>query len=249
MDPTFPFPQHWSPPPELNRALPRETQITGRGMFNIILGSVFFVASVGLGVWLHNDEIKQAAQTASLHAQGQEVNAEIRRLWHEGKSSTPMVSYTFTANGGVRITGQASVPKDLWPNLQKAGFLLVRYLPSNPTANHPAAWDRPALPEWFPYLIPSVWAIGSIVLLMIPRRQGKVAAEGVPAAGVVTKCFRIKGGWAARYQFRMNDGTVLKGRDRVYSRVEPGSTVCVLYLPDNPRRNYLYPLCLYRVSQ
>jgi hypothetical protein len=52
----------------------------------------------------------------------------------------------------------------------------------------------------------------------------------------------------ARYQFRTPDGAVLKGRDRISGRTEPGATVCVLYLPDSPKRNYIYPMTLYRVA-
>jgi hypothetical protein len=217
-------------------------------MFNIILGVVFLIAAITLGVWLNHDGERQAGQTAALRSQGQEASAEITRLWHQGKSSTPMVAYAFTANG-IRIRGDAAVPQSVWPALRKAGFLPVRFLPSNPTVNHPAGWERPALPAWFPFLIPGVWAIGSGILLFSVRRQGQVAAEGLPAAGVVSRCTRIKGGWSVRYQFRAKDGVIAKGRDRVWSRLEPGAAICVLYLPENPRRNYVYPLSLYRVAE
>ncbi len=248
MDANVAFPENWTPPRELARALPRETQISGRGMFNVILGVVFLLAAIALGFWIHNDGAQQAAQTSALHSQGQEANAEITKLSREGKGSTPTVSYAFTASG-VRITGQASIPNDLWPGLQRAGFILVRYLPSNPAVNHPAAWDQAGVPAWFPFLIPSMWAVGALLLLNMLRRQAQVAAEGMPAPGVVTKCVRIKGGWSARYQFRLKDGGIAKGRDRVFTRMEPGANLCVLYLPENPRRNYVYPLCLYRVAQ
>jgi hypothetical protein len=69
----------------------------------------------------------------------------------------------------------------------------------------------------------------------------------MPAAGVVTKCFRIKNGWVVRYQFRMKDGTVTSGRDRRDRKLEAGAPVCVLYNSENPRRNQLYPTCMYRV--
>jgi hypothetical protein len=247
LDPNVAFPENWTPPRELSRALPRETTLSGRGMFNIILGGIFLIAAIALGFWIHNDGAQQAQQTSALHAQGQEANAEITRLSREGKGSTPAVAYAFTANG-VRIVGHASAPNDLWPKLQKAGFLLVRYLPSNPAVNHPAAWDPDGVPAWFPVLIPAMWAVGALILLNMLRRQAQVAAEGIPAPGVVTKCSRIKGGWSARYQFRTKDGAIVKGRDRVYSKLEPGANVCVLYLAEKPRRSYLYPLCLYRVA-
>ena len=248
MDPTVSFPANWKPPRELTRAIPRETRVSGRGMLNVILGGVFLIAAIVLGVWLRNEGAQDRAHAELLRTQGQEANGEITQLWHRDRGRVNMVSYAFTANG-VRIRGESPVPDGQWKSIQKAGFLKVRFLPSNPGVNHPAAWDESnPVPAWFPILVPSMWAVGSVILLISLLRQRKVAAEGLPAAGVITRCFRIKGGWAARYQFRMNDGTVAAGRDRVYSRLEPGATVCVLYLPENPRRNYLYPLSLYRVE-
>jgi Protein of unknown function (DUF3592) len=248
MDSTVSFPANWTPPPELTRAIPRETRIAGRGMLNIILGAVFLIAALALGFWLYHEGAQDRASSELLRAQGQEANGEITSLSQDQRGRAKMVSYIFTANG-IRIKGEASVPADQWPSIQKAGFLKVRFLPSNPAVNHPAAWDESnSTPAWFPVLVPSMWAVGSVILLITLFRQRKVAAEGQPAAGVVTKCFRVKGGWATRYQFRMRDGTVGEGRDRVFSRLEPGSAVCVLYLPENPRRNYLYPLSLYRIQ-
>jgi hypothetical protein len=246
MDPEVTFPQNWTAPRELKSALPRQTRFSGRGMFNIILSVVFLFAALFLGLWLKNEASKDTAHTRQLHAQGQEASGEINKLW-ESKSAR-MVAYEFTANGA-RIHGESEVPDKMWAGVRRAGFLPVRYLPSDPTVNHPAAWDAERLPEWFPVVIPLLWVLGSGFLLFNLRRQGKVATDGVPAAGVVTKCRRVKGGWAARYQFRTPEGAIAKGRDRVYSKLEPGSSVCVLYLPDNPRRNHIYPLCLYTVNQ
>ena len=247
MDANVSFPEHWTAPRELMRALPRETHLSGRGIFSAILGAIFFLGSLVLGIFLHNDGIREGQEAAALRADGKEATAEIYRLWHQGKGSTPMVAYRFSANGS-RISGESSVPSKSWPGIQKIGFLTVRYLPSNPIVNHPTLWDPPTQPAWFPFVIPSVWAIGSIVMLVVVGRQRKVAAEGVPTVGVVTRSFRVKGGWVARYQFRTPDGAVLKGRDRITGRTDPGAAVCVLYLPDNPKRNYLYPMTLYRVA-
>ena len=230
------------------RALPRETRISGRGMFNVILGGVFMIAAIYLGYWMRNDGERRASQTTVLHTQGQQATGEIGRLWSTDRGRVHMVGYTFTANG-IRLRGEASVPRERWAAIQKAGFLPIRFLPSNPAVNHPAAWDEAGVPDWFPFVFPLVWAGCSAILLIGLRRQGQIAAEGVPTAGVITRCFRIKGGWAARYQFRTDDGSIAKGRNRVSSRLEPGAAICVLYLPQNPRRCSIYPLSAYKVVQ
>lgn len=247
MDPTVSFPENWTPPRELARALPRETQLSRRGIFMAALAAILLVAAIPLFLFLRDQGTKQRAQTEALRTQGRDATGEITRLWHRGRSSTPMVSYAFTADE-VRIHGEASVPGKLWDGMQKAGFIPIRYLPSSPTVNHPAAWEENAEPAWVPVVLPGVLALGGVFLLMNLRRQAVVVAEGLPTAGVITKCFRVKGGWAVRYQFRTKDGSVTKGSDQIYRRLEAGSTVCVLYLPERPRRNQLYPGCLYRVA-
>jgi hypothetical protein len=246
MDPEVVFPQNWTPPRELTRSMPRETRMTGRGVVQIILGVVFFGASIWLGLWMHKDIDRESAQNARLHSDGKLADGEISQLTKE--KSGGQVAYAFTANG-VRMMGHAAVPSNFWPKVQKAGFIPIRYLPSDPNMNHPADWDEERLPPWAPIAIPAMWVVFAGVLLYKLRGQSMVASDGLPAPAVVTRCFRVKGGYAARYQFKTRDGVVLKGRDRCWRKLEPGSSACVLYLPDNPRRNYLYPLSLYTVPR
>jgi hypothetical protein len=246
MDPQFAFPENWAPPRELTRALPRETQLTGRGKFMMVMAWIFLIAVVPVYVWMHNQEAQTKANTELLRTQGQEANGEIVRLWRRDRGRVPMVGYAFTANG-VRLTGEASVPSTMWSSIQKAGFLPVRYVPSNPAINHPAAWEAGTPPDWMAFLVPAMLAVGGGLLLWKIYRQSQLAAEGTPSAGVVTKCFRVKNGWMVRYQFRLKDGTVASGRDQIYRKLEAGAPVCVLYRSENPRRNQLYPACMYRV--
>ena len=247
MDSEVTFPENWKPPRELVRALPRETHLTRSGAFLAILAAVILLACVILYFVVRHQEMQTAAQTAALRTEGRETTAEITHLWLAGKSSIPNVMYAFTANG-VRLKGESKVPKRIWDRLRKAGFLPVRFLPSNPSINHPAAWEESASPFWLPLLVPAVISPGAIVILTMLWRHGRVAANGLPTAGVVTKCFAVKNGWSARYRFRTKDGAVFGGSSQVGRRLEAGTTLCILYLPEKPRRNAVYPMGLYRVT-
>jgi hypothetical protein len=246
MDPQFAIPENWTAPRELSRALPRETQLTGRGKFKLVMAWIFLIAAIPLYIWMHNDLVQKTAQNELLRTQGVEAKGEIAKLWTRDRGRVPMVGYAFTANG-VRLRGEASVPSNLWAGMQKAGFLPVRYLPSNPAINHPAAWDATTSPVWLPFVFPAMLAAGGAFLLWNLHRQSQLVAEGVPAPGLVTKCIRIKNGWIVRYQFRLQDGTAASGRGRTYKKLEAGAPVCVLYRAENPRWNQLYPGCMYRV--
>jgi len=245
MDPVFAIPEDWTAPRELTRALPRETQLTARGRFMLVMAWMFLIAAVPLYVWMHNDVARKTSQNELLRTQGQEANGEIARLWSGDRGRQHMVGYAFTANG-VRVRGEAAVPSSQWAVLQKAGFLPVRYLPSNPAINHPAAWEA-STNLWMPSIAPAILVAGGAFLLWTLRRQNRLTAEGVPAPGVVTRCVRVKNGWMVRYQFRLRDGTLGKGRCQTQRRLEAGTSVCILYRADNPRSNGVYPGCTYRV--
>jgi len=249
MESAVSFPENWNAPQELRQALPRETHISGQGMVTVVLWLVLLAAAVFLYFVFHHEAASRQAQNDQLRTEGREASGEIARLWRTGgKSSENMVEYFFTADG-VRIRGETSVPGRYWAGIQKAGFLPIRYLPSNPAINHPAAWGWPVTPLWAQLLGPGLIVAVSLLFPSRLWRQAKLAAEGVAAAGVVTRCSATRRGWWTRYQFRTKDGALVAGGYKSGRRFAPGATVCVLYLADHPRRNSIYPLALYRVAQ
>jgi hypothetical protein len=249
MNPPVSFPENWTAPRELTRALPRETSMTGSALFMAVIAGLMILGCVPLFLFIRTQDNRVKARNEVLRTQGREATGEVQRLWRtSGKESRNMVKYAFTANG-VRLNGQSSVPSARWDKVRRAGFLPIRYLPSDPAVNHPAAWEQSTEPAWAPFTAPAMLAAGGSFLVFILRRQAQLMAQGLPAVGVVTRSSRVKGGWALRYQFRMKDGGVASGSSHVRRRGEVGATVCVLYLPQNPRRNQVYPTGLYRVTQ
>jgi len=246
MDTPVSFPESWTPPRELSRALPREVRMSGQGTFMALMAAVFLVAAIPLFLWVRNQDAQRTARVERLRTEGSEAQGEIVRLWREGKSSTPMVAYAFSADGR-RFQGKSSVPGVRWDHLRKAGFLPVRFLPADPHINHPIEWEESPEPAWLPFLFPAVLVGCGIAFLAMLRRQAGLVAEGLPTPGIVTGCYRTKGGWVVRYRFRTKDGAIAKGSSQA-RRQEKGATVCVLYLQQNPRRNMMYPACLYRVE-
>lgn len=247
MDPVVSFPEGWTPPRELARALPRDVRLSGRGLAKAILASVFLVASLPVFFWMRDHNERQAAQIEALRTGGRETLGAVTRLWLEGKSSTPTVAYAFSMDGR-SFQGKSSAPDQVWKQLRVGGPLPLRFLPADPNINHPSAWEQQPLPAWLPLLLPAIFVTGGLVILAILRREAGLLAEGMPAPGVIAGCRRVKGGWAVRYQFRMKDGAIAKGRSQTAQRMTIGTTICILYAPQNPRRNHTYPMCSYRLD-
>ncbi len=189
---------------------------------------------------------------AAIRRESSEVAGEVKRLWTTGRSSNPTVSYTFTVNG-TSFTGKAyGVPRELWKTLRVSSPLLIRYLPENPEVNHPSAWEDSATS--LSLLLPD---IGMLILaalgMMLPvqlRAGRRLVAEGTPAVALITKCSPAKGrrGISIEYEFRTEDGRLVKGISRYDSPQEIGASICVLYLLGDPRQNRPYQSLYYRVA-
>jgi len=246
MDPEVSFPEGWNAPAELTGALPRETRISEDGIWAAARAAFFLLAAFAIVLLGCKMEARKMANRAALRRDGREAIGEVTELRHrlEGMYT---VSYAFDVNGVV-FTGMASAPADVGGGLRKALPLTVRFLPSNPGINQPAAWEAPVLSDWFTFAIALMPAVAGIFVLTQLRRQRQLVAEGVPTAGVVTKRSRnSKGLWCVFYQFRTEDGRVAKGSDTAC--LEIGVTTCVLYLPQEPSRNQRYLGSWYRVAR
>jgi hypothetical protein len=88
-----------------------------------------------------------------------------------------------------------------------------------------------------------------VVLAMLLRKQVRLLTEGRPAPGIVTGWRRTKGGTVLRYEFVLLNGATAKGRGKSRRPPAIGSPICVLYDPENPRRNAPYPLCLVKLTK
>lgn len=247
MDSNVSFSEGWTAPTELTGALPRKTRMTRGGIKMVVGATLFLLGGSTLILFYFCWTAQEMARTVALRRGSSEATGVVTRLWKA--RSTQMMSYAFTANG-FALTGECSVPVDHLAGLREADPLPVRFLSSNPAMNHPAAWEGPDPDWWVPFVFSAVFPACGIVLIVGLRRDRQLLAEGVPTAGVVTRRSRgSRGGYAMEYQFRTENGRVAEGSGGCWNRPEIGSTVCVLYLPQNPRRNKAYSELTYRVAQ
>jgi len=247
MDQTVSFPEHWAQPAELAQALPREMRITGLGIFKVAFSILVVIGAVVLFNLMEREGSDLVARNKALREQGEQTTGEITQLWHQDRARIPMLAYAFTAKG-VRFHGAAEVPKGLWDRIRVAGMLPIRYLPSDPNINHPAEWVETGAGSWFPFIFCPLLLLSAAFFAFNVQKQGKLLANGLPAPAVITRCYRVKGGWAATYQFRTKDGAVLGGRCSVTRKLEKGAVISVLYDPEKPTRNRVYPMDAYRVA-
>lgn len=249
-------------PNELTCSMPRRLRATGTGIYMTVAAPIFLAIAVAGALWGGIWAVQQTQHRAALRRNSNETVAEITRT-RKGRT-TDVVYYAFNVNGR-SFVGDAEVPTDLRHDLRASRFLSIRYLPTSPDVNHPAAWEwslifwRPQstdlvhIPnfsselQWF--LAPLLLGPLGVVFFMQLRKDRELLAEGVPAVGLVTKCTPgTRGGYSVEYEFRTEEGRVAKGSCGG-SRKEIGANICVLYLRQNPRQNMRYPASGYRVVQ
>jgi hypothetical protein len=239
--------RNWIPPDSLGYSSLRPVRLSAQGTFLACVAALLVIGAVALGIFLARTSRRQAEEQRLLAAQGVTVDAVITRQWlTDDKSQEHGVAYRFDYQGSI-YTRSVGAPIGQWRDLPVGATLPVRFVPSDPTISHPVAWQSRGLPAWFPYVMGAfLAALGCLVTLPISR-QTRLLAEGRPAPARVTGIRKSKG-IVVLYEFQLLDGTTAKGRSDVRKVPAEGAVLCVLYLPDNPRRNALYPLSLVRLG-
>jgi len=239
--------RNWIPPDSLGYSSLRPVRLSGLGIFLAGIATLLVIGAFVLGIFLARTARRQAEERRLLGAQGVTADAVITRQWRtDDKSPEHRVAYRFEYQGSI-YTRSVNAPLRQWRDLSVGATLPVRFVPSQPTISHPVAWQSRDLPAWFPYAMAAlIAALGCLVTLPISS-QMRLLAEGRPAPGRVTGIRKSKS-IVVLYEFQLLDGTTAKGRSDVRKVPAEGATLCVLYLPDNPRRNALYPLSLVRLG-
>jgi hypothetical protein len=249
-------------PSELTGQLPRRLQATGQGTYLTLVTVAFLAFAVASALWGGMNAVQQIEHRSALRRDSAEAIGTITRI-RNGKNNKT-IFYTFTVDG-TPFTGKAELPWQLRKNIEGSNSLNIRYLPAHPDVNYPAAWewsffwwlplstDLVHLPDFSPelgWLFASLlWGVGGLAFLLVLRSERRLLAEGAPAAAVVTKCCPTnRGNFLLNYEFRAEDGRMVTG-NCTDSFKEIGANCCVLYLPQNPRKNMSYPSSCYRVVQ
>jgi hypothetical protein len=230
-----------APPNELMGPLPRTVRLSGNNagyLVSVVLIAIIF-CGIGWG-WYIFDTVNELRHRAALRIHGQEAIAEIT-AFHVGRGGESTMDYVFAVQGKAHRS-HARMPSSSGRSFHEADHIAVLYLPTNPTVNHPKAW------EW------SIWmgldkmifvlfftVMGGVALLLLFRDR-KLAREGLAAPAVVSDCTYSNREFRLQYSFRTQAGQLITGKGGSREKYELGAVIWILYLPRKPRRNHPYPL-------
>lgn len=234
-------------PRELLGPTPRRVHVIGTGARNGIVGLALLAFAAIFGVWTCANATKQIRHRTALRHDGRVVVGDVTRQRDGDRTSGPFVEYTFSVHGA-GFSGWAQMPDDLIGTIRPSDRIFVRFLPADPTINHPDAWEWSLLFDAKGiYVLVSFSILGSIILAILYGER-RFVREGSPTVGTVTSCALKERLFRLEYDFSTEDGASIKGSGESRIPREIGSNIYVLYLPQNPRRSRPYPTPNFRVE-
>jgi hypothetical protein len=235
-------------PSELRGSLPRKVQLNSANAPAMVVAIALClgIGGIAFGFDCYSD-LQEMSQRTILRQQGHDVVGTVSAT-HAGHGS-PTVSYAFKVNDG-SYSGKAELP-NYRLIVHESDPIAIRYLPTDPTVNHPADWEWSGLiiMDLIPQAFMLLFFMGGIVLLVVLFGDRRLAREGRRAKGVVKDCSPEKSKFRVEYEFHTDDGTTVAGRTSVPDEYGAGARVWILYLPRRPQRNSMYPLRYFEVVQ
>lgn len=241
-----------APVPDPPAGRPRPVQLTGTGRALALLGTLLAAGALIAGFALISVAQMQRQLRQRIESERVTVTAQVVSLRRtRGDNTRYLADYEFAAGGQLR-RGRTAIRRADWSRLKAGSVVAVHYLPSQPDQNWIVGYEPRPLPLWVPPLVSLVSGLFSALCWDQIRRQRALLAEGRLAEGRVLEVKRSRKGqgaqgWSVRYEFRTLSGSRIVGRRTLSgSPPEAGGTVRILYDPDNPARNAIYPLALVR---
>ncbi|HEY1577692.1 MAG TPA: hypothetical protein VGF82_11550 [Terracidiphilus sp.] len=231
-------------PDELTGPTPRRASLSDsarRGAVALAFGSVLVLIFTILTARI---EIPQIRTRIALRSNTRLAIAQITSL-HSGGRGIEIVEYTFNGAAGQATSGSATVPYNLIQLMRESRQIIVRYRPSDPAINHPDAWewslDAEHLFGGFAFVCFWFGGVAAIVYPIYLLRLRKLILYGRPAIATIDTSARNGRVFSCKYTFRSDEGFEWTGKSSTTRELAVGAATWVLYLPQSPRRNCLYP--------
>ena len=205
-----------------------------------------------LGALAITDSLRGEERQQRLEREGVNTQAEIVKKWKEQRrwDTRRYVMYRFESNGR-SYQRRAMVSRRDFRSLRIGDLVPVRYVASSPEQSRLPQESDPWLPLWGALLVPAfflvlLWLMGRVILV-----QRRLLRWGRPTGAMVTGLSPMQVGKHMRYQFLDPAGSPVSGATTHTGSEDLGlrTAVTVLFDPERPRRNALYPPTFFRLAK
>lgn len=235
-------------PTALGQSRPRTVRLTNTGRALTALAILLFAGAVAAGLALSRESRRRADVSRAFAESSLAAAGEVTRLWSNGDDRR-RVEYRFVVDGRP-YSGRARVSSERRRQLSVGDAIAVRYVSSDPRQNDLGGARGSGIPAAVPIAVAAGLALAGGLVLLPVRRQRRLLEEGRAAPAVVTAHTVHSGSHGDKhrsiaYEFPLLSGAVRKGTSATSDKPPAiGSVVCVVYDPELPKRNAVYPLSL-----
>jgi len=225
----------------------RKISLSGNdAWFGFIVGILGLILGLyAIGRYCYDLSI-QIPEREALRKEGRTITGTVSRI-SSTRRTGEYVEYSFLILGKTYI-GKAHIA-DGNDDVERNKSIQIRYLPSDPNVNHPAAWEWSAVTGLNVVVFAVIFAsIGAFALIFL-NREKEILKRGDPVRGKVLRCEPRKSIFRVSYLFTTDEGIQIEGSSENYEQYERGDGIWVLYLPKNPKRNRSYPMLYFTACE
>ena len=231
---------------EVNAEIPRRVHFDGLTI-KVLSGALLtFLAGLALLLWIAHGALTGLRTRDILRSNGQLTYGEITKV--SVNRGGEDVRYTFPVDG-VLYSGHAEMEAAEYTVPGNSKEIPLRYLPSDPRVNQPVKWQWVSVWDFFPFVLLLAFMAIAARVMILAFRLGMLVRMGLVVAGKVIGCAPNKKLFTVYYEFAAGDKTVIEGSSDLVDEYEVGTSIPVVYLPSNPKRNNRYPINGFRTEE
>jgi hypothetical protein len=239
---------------ELNARIPRKVRLDpgNAGQIVAFILIPLLVGAAWFGAFSYY-AVQRSRHREALSREGRDAIGKVTEL---SNGRTCYAHYTFRVNEE-DYWGRAALDDQIGPTWPDGRIRYARvgeqipvvFLPSDPSINHPRTfawwswWDFP--PHLFMLMFPSM----GIVALVFTYRERRLARIGWVTEGKVIACAPKGKQFRVDYEFYTEDHEEFDGANEHSEEYKSGSSIRVIYLRKNPKRNDTYPMSSYETVE
>jgi hypothetical protein len=219
-----------------NAKIPRKVQCDWSGIQYLCF---LLILAVLIPVWGAYNDTRNSYLHNILRREGNETNGIVAESYSTRRSGV-YVRYRFSVNA-VPYSGHANMTAVHYKIPAPGTQIPIRYLPNDPRVNQPSNWEW----DWghivyFLFGLVILGGAGNVIIEAL--RERKLARMGVIVEGKVTGCAPGQKLFTVYYEFTTKENVWMEGSTDMPEEREAGTSIPVIYLRSNPKRNDVYPI-------
>ena len=221
---------------EINTKIPRKVHFDGLSK-KLLCWAIFTIIVVVVGsTWISYGTLKNMHIRDILRQEGKLAFGEVIKT--SVNHDDVYVRYKFSIEG-VSYPGEAEMKTHV-PAL--GGQIQILYLPRDPHINQPSNWEWFSVWDVYPYLLLFFIVVAAITMINVALRERMLARLGVVVEVRVTRCVPDRKLFNIYYEFTTEGNELIEGSTEMSKVCEVDTSISIIYLRNNPKRNDCYPI-------